>query len=81
MLIDIIDNTIFMVIFFVLLIILIFKPCYKALRFSNSLKIVCIYISVMTLSIAQNLADDILTYTKDETVRYSVVSSTTSLRI
>ena len=62
MLIDIIDNGVFLAIFLILLTILLIKPCQKAMRFSNSVKIICVYVFVMILSIAQELVDDTLTY-------------------
>ena len=79
MLIDIIDNGVFMAIFLILLVILFSRPCYKALRFTNSLKIICLYVSVMTLAISQTLVDDILTLKNGETLRYPVVSTTTAI--
>ena len=49
-------------------------PCTKDIRFSNSLKIILIYVSVMLLAIAEDLVTDILTLAEGYTFHDPIVS-------
>ena len=72
--IDIIINSVFIVFFIVFLIILLTRPCQKALRFSNSLKVISVYMLVMITALTADLVTDIITLSREQALRHPVVS-------
>ena len=46
------------------------------MRFSNSLKVISLYILIMIIAVIQDMIDDILNLSGSELVDYQIVSST-----
>ena len=72
--IDIIIDSVFIVFFIAFLVILLIKPCQKSVRFSNSLKVIAVYMSVMLTAVMADLVRDIITLSREEALTHPVVS-------
>ena len=72
--IDVIIDIVFIVFFMIFLIILLTKPCTKAVRFSNSLKVISVYMCVMLTALTTDLVADIITLSREKPLVNPVVS-------